>query len=327
VIGAVAVTLSLAAVPGAGAVVTERAGGPVRGMDISAYQHAGTPIDWAVLATHGIRFVAIKASEGTYYLNPYYASDATHAAAAGLLVMPYVFANPGRDGGAATANFAARTVGTGGGSARLPLVVDLENDPYKRATDCYGLGISAMISWIAGFTRRASALTGQWPTIYTTADWWRECTGSTRRFPHDPLWLAAFGGTAPTVPSPWQNWTFWQYDNAGTLPGIGNTDLDYYQPTDGLPALRAPAAAVSAKKPGKKHAAAAKPKRHMKGKSKAKSGSKSASRSKGESKHKSESEHKSESKHQKQAKGKAKPKPEKHKARHLSASSRYPGKR
>ena len=337
VIGAVAVTLSLAAVPGAAAVVTERAGAPVRGMDISSYQHAGTPIDWAVLATHGIRFVAIKASEGTYYLNPYYASDATHAAAAGLLVMPYVFANPGRDGGAATANYAARAVGTRGGSARLPLVVDLENDPYKQATDCYGLGIPAMIAWIAGFTKRASALTGHWPTVYTTADWWRECTGSTRRFPHDPLWLAAFGGTAPTVPSPWQDWTFWQYDNAGSLPGIGNTDLDYYQPTDGLPALRAPA---SAKAPGKKQAAA-KSKRHMKTKGKHKTKSKHKnegehksehksehnSKHKNEGKHKSESKHKNEGKHKKQAKGKSKPKPKKHKARHRSVSSRYPGKR
>jgi hypothetical protein len=215
-------------------------------------------------------------------------------------VMPYVFANPGRDGGAATAKFAARTVGTGGGSGRLPLVVDLENDPYKRATDCYGLGIPAMISWIAGFTRRASALTGQWPTIYTTADWWRECTGSTGRFPHDPLWLAAFGGTAPTVPSPWQSWTFWQYDNAGTVPGIGNTDLDYYQPTDGLPALRAPAAAAAGKTPGKKRAAAAKAKRHMKSTRK--------------------------SQHKKQPKGKGKAKPKKHKARHQSVSARYPGK-
>ena len=157
-----------------------------------------------MLATQGIRFVAIKASEGTYYLNPYYASDARAAAAAGLRVMPYVFANPGRNGGAATANFAARAVGTPARAARLPLVVDLENDPYKKATDCYGLGVPAMIAWIAGFTGRAKALTGEWPTIYTTADWWRECTGSTGRFPHDPLWLAAFGGTAPTVPSPWQ---------------------------------------------------------------------------------------------------------------------------
>ncbi|MGH3293668.1 MAG: GH25 family lysozyme, partial [Trebonia sp.] len=166
--------------------------------------------------------------------------------------------------------------------------------------DCYGLGSSAMISWIGGFTRRIKALTGAWPTIYTTADWWRECTGSTGRFPHDPLWLAAFGGTAPTVPSPWQNWTFWQYDNAGSLAGIGNTDLDYYHPTDGLPALRPKAAAASAKAAAKKRAAAAKSKRHMKTKGK--------------------------SQHKKQAKGKSKPKPKKHAAHHPSASSRYPGK-
>jgi GH25 family lysozyme M1 (1,4-beta-N-acetylmuramidase) len=306
-IGGVAVTLSLAGVPGACAAVTKTAGAPVRGMDISAYQHAGEPIDWAVLATQGIRFVAIKASEGTYYLNPYYASDAEAAAAAGLLVMPYVFANPGRSGGVATANFAAGAIGTPGGSARLPLVVDLENDPYKKATDCYGLGIPAMIAWIARFTGRARAMTGQWPTIYTTADWWRECTGSTGRFPHDPLWLAAFGGTAPIVPSPWGNWTFWQYDNAGSLPGIGNTDLDYYQPTDGLPALRAPAAAVSRKTPGKRHASAAKPKRHTKGKAK--------------------SQHKKQAKGKSKPKAKPKPKPKKHKAQHVSVSSSYRGSR
>ncbi|MDX6417690.1 MAG: hypothetical protein QOG28_2310 [Trebonia sp.] len=297
VIGGVALALSLAAVPGASAAVTETARVPVRGVDISAYQHAGAPIDWGVLATHGIRFVAIKAAEGTYYLNPYYLSDARAAAAAGLRVMPYVFANPDRGGGAATANFAAGAAEFPGESARLPLVVDLENDPYKndphkndphkndphkRATDCYGLGIPAMIAWIAGFTKRTSVLTLEWPIIYTTADWWRECTGSTGRFPHDPLWLAAFDGTAPTVPSPWQDWTFWQYDNAGSLPGIGQTDLDYYQPTNGLPALRAPARRASGKK-----RATAKSKRHLK--------------------------------------SKRPPKPKKHKEHHRSASSRYKG--
>jgi GH25 family lysozyme M1 (1,4-beta-N-acetylmuramidase) len=278
-IGGMAVALSLALGPGVHAAATERAGAPVRGLDISAYQHARTPIDWARLATQGIQFVSIKASEGTYYQNPYYASDARAAAAAGLRVMPYVFANPSRGGGAATASYAAAALHAVHGPFMLPLVVDLENDPYMNKADCYKVGIPAMIGWIAGFTQRAKALTGQWPIIYTTTDWWRECTGSTGKFPHDPLWLAAFGGTAPTVPSPWQNWTFWQYDNAGSLPGIGQADLDYYHPTDGLPALRAPAKAKPARpKPtkakraktkkhpaaAKKHATAAKPRNHQK---------------------------------------------------------------
>jgi len=257
-ISGVAVAVSLAAVPGARAAVARQADAPVRGMDISAFQHAGTPIDWALLAAQGIRFVAIKASEGTYYLNPYYASDARAAEAAGLRVMPYAFANPGSSA-TATATFAADAARTPRGAARLPLVIDLENDPYKTATDCYGLGIPTMIAWIAGFTARARALTREWPIIYTTRDWWQECTGSTGRFPHDPLWLAAFGGTAPTVPAPWPNWTFWQYNNAGLLPGIGHTDLDYYQPTDGLPALRAPAKPRPAKpRPAKRNKSAKK---------------------------------------------------------------------
>jgi len=292
-IGGVAVASSLAVVPSAGATVTEAAGGPVRGVDISSYQHAGAPIDWARLAAQGIRFVAIKASEGTYYLNPYYAADARAARAAGLLVMSYAFANPSRAGGAVTASYVAAAVGTRRGPGRLPLVVDLENDPYDQATDCYGLSVPAMIAWISSFTGRTRALTGRWPIIYTTADWWLECTGSTRRFPQDPLWLAAFGGTAPTVPAPWPSWTFWQYDNAGSLAGIGNTDLDYYQPTDGLPALRAPAAA--------KRREAAKPERHQKAKVKAKT----------------------ERKKQSKGKGKGQPRPKTHKGHPQSVSSSY----
>jgi lysozyme len=305
-VSGVAVALSLAAVPAAAPAVAGAAGQPVRGLDISAYQHAGTPIDWGLLARQGVGFIAVKVSEGTYYRNPYYPSDARSAAAAGLRVMPYAFANPSRSGGPATASFAVGAVRAAQGAAGLPLVVDLENDPYKKATDCYGVGIPAMISWISGFTARAAALTGKWPIIYTTAAWWRECTGSTGRFRRDPLWLAAFGGTLPTVPSAWPHWTFWQYNNAGFLPGIGQTDLDYYQPTSGLPALRPPAWPHPARQhpakphpgkphPARKHAAAAKPgqrpKSHLKGKSHLKSGAKSKSQ------------------HKKPAKGKHQPKP------------------
>jgi GH25 family lysozyme M1 (1,4-beta-N-acetylmuramidase) len=254
-VSGVAVALLLAAVPGAGAAGRGMAATPVRGMDISAYQHGRAPINWALLAREGVRFVSIKVSEGTYYLNPYYQSDARAAAAAGLWVMPYVFANPGRGGGTATANYAVKATG-GSGAALLPLVVDLENNPYANVADCYGLKIPAMTAWIARFTARARVLTGKWPVIYTTAAWWRECTGSTGRFRRDALWLAAFGRTQPTVPTPWLHWTFWQYTNGGFLPGVGQTDLDYYQPTSDLPTLRPPAKPRS----HKKRAATPKPK-------------------------------------------------------------------
>jgi GH25 family lysozyme M1 (1,4-beta-N-acetylmuramidase) len=233
---AAALALTLAVAPTANA--DGPGAQPVRGLDISSYQHRRMPIDWPLLARDGIRFVAVKVSEGTYYRNPYYSSDVQAAAAAGLAVLPYVFANPARAGGAPTARFAVGATGSLRGPARLPLVVDLENDPYRKRVNCYGLKVTAMIGWIAGFVGQARALTGKWPVIYTAADWWQECAGGTGQFSRDPLWLAAYDDTSPAVPSAWGHWTFWQYSNIGRLPGVGLADLDYYQPTSDLPALR-----------------------------------------------------------------------------------------
>lgn len=245
--GAVAVALSAtgaadarAAVSGAAdpaVTAAAQAGKPVRGLDISSYQHAGkTPaIDWQKLARDGIRFAAVKASEGDYYRNPYYASDVRNASNAGMAVLPYVFANPAKTGGKATAAYALKVVGSGHG--REPVVVDLEDDPYARHAACYGRRGKRIVEWIAGFVSKVHQATGRFPVIYTTASWWRACTGGSSEFGKDPLWLAAYGGGAPALPSSWHQWAFRQYADNGKLAGIGPVDLDYYHPTDGLPAL------------------------------------------------------------------------------------------
>ncbi len=240
-----AVAVSLTASPALAAGLVRSGGGPERGIDISAYQNANGPIDWRELAGHGIRFVVIKASEGTYYTNPYYLPDARAASRAGLAVLAYAFAIPDRAGGAATARFAVRSAHHRRGHGTLPLVVDLENDPYS-TSDCYWFGRGRMIAWIAGFTSRARALTGSWPVIYTTAAWWQECTGSTGRFARDPLWLADYDGAKPAAPWPWTRWSFWQYSENGYLPGIGWTDLDVFQSASGFPSLHP----ASERKPG-----------------------------------------------------------------------------
>ena len=240
-----AAAVALTASPALAATLVTSGGVPERGIDISAYQNANGPINWRELARHGIRFVVIKASEDTYYANPYYLPDARAASRAGLAVLAYAFANPGRAGGAATASFAVRAAHYRRGPRALPLVVDLENDPYS-VNDCYWFSQRRMIAWIAGFTARARALTGKWPILYTTDDWWRECTGSTARFRRDPLWLADYNRGRPAVPRPWARWSFWQYSEDGYLPGIGWTDLDVFQATGALPSLR-PAAE---RKPG-----------------------------------------------------------------------------
>ena len=248
--GGMAVAVSLSSSPALAAVTTQTGGGSERGIDVSAYQNLNGPIDWRELAGRGITFVAIKAAEGTYYTDPYYLSDARAASRAGLAVLAYTFANPGQAGGAATAGFAVRAAHYRRGRGALPLVVDLENDPYA-ASACYRFGRGRMIAWIAGFAGRARALTGSWPVIYTTVSWWRECTGSTGRFTRDPLWLADYNGGRPAAPPAWARWSFWQYSEEGYVPGIGWTDLDYFQSASGLPSLR-PAPEPKAKHPQKR---------------------------------------------------------------------------
>ena len=236
VAGGMAAAVAVASAPTAEAATAHSAGAPLRGLDISAYQHANGPINWRRLARQGARFVAIKVTEGTYYTNPYYWPDERGAARAGLAVMPYVFANPAAAGGAATATFAVRAARYRRARVRLPLVVDLENDPYA-TSNCYWAGRGRMVAWIAAFTRRARALTGRAPIIYTTAAWWSQCTGSTARFRADPLWLAAYDTARPSAPPPWGRWAFWQYTDEGSLPGVGPADLDYYQPAADIPSL------------------------------------------------------------------------------------------
>jgi lysozyme len=62
-------------------------------IDVSSNQHPnGAPINWTAVAADGVTTAIVKATQGTTYINPYYANDAHGAAAAGLEVLAYHFA-------------------------------------------------------------------------------------------------------------------------------------------------------------------------------------------------------------------------------------------
>ena len=66
-------------------------------IDISSWQHPnGEAIDWQKVAAAGYHGVLIKATQGTWYVNPFFADDVDGAHAAGLTVGAYHFAEPGR---------------------------------------------------------------------------------------------------------------------------------------------------------------------------------------------------------------------------------------
>jgi GH25 family lysozyme M1 (1,4-beta-N-acetylmuramidase) len=204
------------------------------GVDVAADQHpGGAAIEWPRVAAAGYTFAAIKATEGGYYANPWYAGDAAGAADAGLTVTGYHFAIPNVSGGAAQADFAVSHLGDAASGRPRALAVDLEYDPYA-ATDhtnqCYGMSAPELVGWISAFSSEARRLTGQTPAVYTTAAWWGACTGDSAAFGSASLWVAGYGRDRPARPGAWRSWTVWQYTSAGTVPGIpasGSTDVSY----------------------------------------------------------------------------------------------------
>ncbi len=209
----------------------------IQGVDVSSFQETGG-INWANTAAAGIKFAAIKATEGAYYVNPYARADFAAAKAAGLAVVAYAFAIPNGDGASSSpvvqADYAIAHAADQYGNV-APVMLDIEYDPYKSqdgTNDCYGLSQSAMATWISRFGAEVKTRTGRSAIIYTSTTWWSECVGGNTVSGRGPLWVAAFTGTSTpgTLPAGWSTWRFWQY-GTGTVSGLsGTVDLDQLNP-------------------------------------------------------------------------------------------------
>jgi lysozyme len=70
---------------------------------------------------------------------------------------------------------------------------------------------------------------GRAPIIYSDPAVIKHVLGSIpASFVTMPLWIAEYGISVPKI-SPWGKWTFWQYENGGSIPGITTpVDLDWF---------------------------------------------------------------------------------------------------
>ncbi|MGA5823633.1 lysozyme [Kitasatospora sp. NPDC094028] len=189
------------------------------GMDVASYQGN---VDWSTAAANGAQFAYVKATEGTGYTNPYFAQQYNGSYNAGMIRGAYHFALPNSSSGATQANY---FVSHGGGwsadGQTLPPALDIEYNPY--GATCYGLSQWGMVNWIRDFSNTVHNLTGRYPTIYTTTNWWSQCTGNDGSFGStNPLWIARYSSSPGTLPNGWGYQTFWQYADSGTFPGDQN---------------------------------------------------------------------------------------------------------
>ncbi len=197
---------------GGGATQTE-------GVDVSSHQ--GNVV-WSTLWNSGVKWAYVKATEGTYYENPYFAQQYNGSYNVGMIRGAYHFATPDTASGASQANYFASN---GGGWSRdgrtLPGALDIEWNPYGAA--CYGKSQSAMVSWIRDFLTTYKARTGRDAVIYTATSWWKQCTGNYSGFgASNPLWIARYDTSPGELPAGWGFHTMWQYTSSGPTVGDHN---------------------------------------------------------------------------------------------------------
>ena len=186
------------------------------GIDISAYQGN---INWASVAPY-IDFSYTKATEGTYYTNPYFYNQYVGPYNYGVIRGSYHFAIPNNSSGKSQADyFIAHGGGWSPDGKTLPGALDIEYNPYGQ--ECYNLTQSQMVSWVWSFVNEYAYREHAYPAIYSTTDWWTTCTGNNSGFgKYDPLWVANYSAShGGTLPRGWGFYTFWQYADHGSLPG------------------------------------------------------------------------------------------------------------
>jgi len=190
---------------------------PVYGLDVSSYQG---DVNWSAVKSHGAGFAYIKATEGSYYTNPYFAQQYDGSYDAGLVRGAYAFAIPNYSSGQTQAEYLASNGGAWSSDGKtLPAALDIEYNPYSGG-ECFGLSQSAMRTWVSDFVDEYHSRTTRWPVVYSTYNWWSTCTGNWSGLSaNDPLWIACYCGSAGTLLAGYSFYTFWQYASSGTLPG------------------------------------------------------------------------------------------------------------
>jgi GH25 family lysozyme M1 (1,4-beta-N-acetylmuramidase) len=198
----------------------------ISGPDVSHYQHpSGKAINWVKVAKAGKTFAISKATEGTTYTDPYFATDYPAELAAGLVHGSYHFAHPAlpiNSTALAQAKFFSATVGPVNIADTLPPALDLEQTG--------GLDPAQLVTWAQDFLLDLRTLTGRTPMLYTYPNFWDNDLADASALSRYPLWMAEFGtSTAPVA-------DLWQYTDDAHIKGIPDgTDESKFLGTTGQP--------------------------------------------------------------------------------------------
>lgn len=185
------------------------------GIDVSHFQ--GT-VDWNAVKAAGIAFAFAKASDGNTYQDTQFKKNWQGMQAAGLPRGAYHFYESNDDPQTQANNFIS-VVGSLEKSD-LPPVIDIESTKGDFGGNSLATNLQICLDAIETALRCT-------PIIYTNCAFWNANLNA--GFSRYPLWIARYSSSPPTIPNGWTSWTFWQYSESGTVPGVtGAVDLDRF---------------------------------------------------------------------------------------------------
>ena len=185
------------------------ADGPtVKGIDVSKWQET---INWTKVKAAGYGFAFIRISDGANYQDAKFTSNWAGAKSVGIIRGAYQFFRPTQSV-TAQADMMIAKLGGQYTPGDLPPVIDVEDDG--------GLSQATVASRTRQWVDRVQAALGVAPIVYTGKYFWRDEVGSPASFGPNPLWIAQYTTLCPDIPGPWSKWTFWQYTDSGSVPGI-----------------------------------------------------------------------------------------------------------
>ncbi|WP_336080628.1 glycoside hydrolase family 25 protein [Thalassospira sp. CH_XMU1448-2] len=176
----------------------------LHGIDTS---HHNGDINWQQVQNSGIAFTFVKATDGLDYLDPTFTDHFAAARKAGLLRGAYHFYETNDDGAAQAAWFIKNVTLEPGD---LPPVVDIERIKAPIKGNLHQQFETFLSLLEQHYHRR--------PIIYTGRKFWEHAMKE--HFPGNQLWIAEYGVDQPTIPVEWASWSFWQYTEELTVPGV-----------------------------------------------------------------------------------------------------------
>ncbi|AYE35100.1 GH25 family lysozyme [Clostridium septicum] len=187
----------------------------LKGIDVSSWQGL---INFSEVKNSGIQVVYTKATEGTYYTDPFLKPNYSNAKAEGLYVGFYHYFKPESiDSSTKQAQYFASRIS--GLNPECKLVLDLEISGGFSSTELSNLAETFLVE--------LKKLTGIDVAIYTYSNFARyNLTNILSKY---PLWIAEYGVNTPMDNPIWTSWIGFQYSDSGYVPGVsGNVDLNVF---------------------------------------------------------------------------------------------------